>query len=108
MEPTIVQTTDPTDRIMSEEIFGPVLSIFVYPDAQVDEMLTVANKSTPFALTGAIFAQDEWVIRVLCLLFIIFGYFFLLFQEMLFINVLFSRAFYMKNYIVFYVLRYER
>lgn len=59
VEPTIVQTTDPTDRIMSEEIFGPVLSIFVYPDAQVDEMLTVANKSTPFALTGAIFAQDE-------------------------------------------------
>lgn len=59
VEPTIVQTTDPTDRIMKEEIFGPVLSIFVYPDAQVDEMLTVANKSTPFALTGAIFAQDE-------------------------------------------------
>ncbi|XP_047496039.1 delta-1-pyrroline-5-carboxylate dehydrogenase, mitochondrial-like [Penaeus chinensis] len=64
VEPTIVQTTDPTDRIMSEEIFGPVLSIFVYPDAQADEMLTVANKSTPFALTGAIFAQDEaWLVK---------------------------------------------
>lgn len=59
VEPTIVQTTDPTDRIMCEEIFGPVLTLFVYPDAQADEMLTVANKSTPFALTGAIFAQDE-------------------------------------------------
>lgn len=61
MEPTIVQTTDPHDRIMKEEIFGPVLSVYVYPDNQVDDMITVANSSTPYALTGAIFGQDQWV-----------------------------------------------
>ncbi len=59
IEPTIVETSDPTDRIMTEEIFGPVLSVFVYPDSQLDQMVTLANTSTPYALTGAIFAQDQ-------------------------------------------------
>lgn len=56
-----METKDPKDRIMSEEIFGPVLSIYVYPDAQVDNMISLANESTPYALTGAIFGQDESV-----------------------------------------------
>lgn len=59
MEPTIVQTTDPSDPIMTEEIFGPVLTVYVYPDDKVDDMITLANTSTPYALTGAIFGQDE-------------------------------------------------
>lgn len=61
MEPTIVETKDPRDRIMTEEIFGPVLSVYVYPDAQVENMISLANDSTPYALTGAIFGQDESV-----------------------------------------------
>ncbi|KAK4306317.1 hypothetical protein Pmani_021868 [Petrolisthes manimaculis] len=62
VEPTIVETKDPKDRIMTEEIFGPVLSIYVYPDSQVDQMISLANYSTPYALTGAIFGQDqEWL-----------------------------------------------
>ncbi|XP_071513853.1 delta-1-pyrroline-5-carboxylate dehydrogenase, mitochondrial [Panulirus ornatus] len=64
VEPTIVQTTDPDDRIMTEEIFGPVLTVYVYPDEKVDEMITLANTSTPYALTGAIFGQDEsWLAK---------------------------------------------
>lgn len=56
-----METKDPRDRIMTEEIFGPVLSVYVYPDAQVDNMISLANDSTPYALTGAIFGQDESV-----------------------------------------------
>ena len=59
VEPTIVQTTDPNDRIMREEIFGPVLTVYVYPDAQTDAAIKLADATTPYALTGAIFAQDQ-------------------------------------------------
>ena len=44
---------------MTEEIFGPVLTVYVYPDSKVDETLALADKSTPYALTGAIFAEDR-------------------------------------------------
>ncbi|XP_063852762.1 delta-1-pyrroline-5-carboxylate dehydrogenase, mitochondrial-like [Scylla paramamosain] len=64
VEPTVVVTTDPHDRIMREEIFGPVLSVYVYPDAAVDDMIGLANDSTPYALTGAIFASDRaWLAK---------------------------------------------
>lgn len=59
VEPTIVQTTDPHDRLMTEEIFGPILTVYVYPDGQVNSMINLVNTSTPYALTGAIFSQDE-------------------------------------------------
>ncbi|KAG0727954.1 Delta-1-pyrroline-5-carboxylate dehydrogenase, mitochondrial [Chionoecetes opilio] len=64
VEPTVVQTTDPHDRIMTEEIFGPLLTVYVYPDAAVDDMITLANESTPYALTGAIFSTDRaWLAK---------------------------------------------
>jgi 1-pyrroline-5-carboxylate dehydrogenase len=44
---------------MTEEIFGPVLTIYVYKDSKLDETMKLVETSTPFALTGAIFAQDE-------------------------------------------------
>lgn len=44
---------------MTEEIFGPVLTIYVYPDNKVNETLTILDESTPYALTGAIFGQDQ-------------------------------------------------
>lgn len=59
MQPTIVQTKDPHDKIMVEEIFGPVLSIYVYKDKDVKQTLELVGSSTKFALTGAIFAQDQ-------------------------------------------------
>lgn len=57
--PTIVQTSDPLDKLMTEEIFGPVLSVYVYDDKDLERAMKLVNTSTKFALTGAIFAQDE-------------------------------------------------
>lgn len=59
VEPTIVVTSDPRDKIMTEEIFGPVLSIYVYADNDYDQVLDLVDTSTPYALTGALFCQDE-------------------------------------------------
>lgn len=59
IQPTIVQTKDPKDKIMVEEIFGPVLTIYVYPDKDLDAALNLVGSSTQFALTGAVFANDE-------------------------------------------------
>ncbi|KAJ8917290.1 hypothetical protein NQ315_002308 [Exocentrus adspersus] len=63
IEPTIVQSKDPRDKIMTEEIFGPVLSVYVYPDGKLEETLDLVGTTTPFALTGAIFGQDEAWLR---------------------------------------------
>lgn len=59
IQPTIVQSKDPLDKIMVEEIFGPVLSIYVYPDKDLDKAMALVGSSTQFALTGAVFANDE-------------------------------------------------
>lgn len=59
IQPTIVETKDPHDKIIVEEIFGPVLTIYVYKDKDVKQTLDLIGSSTKFALTGAIFAQDE-------------------------------------------------
>ena len=59
VQPTIVQTTSTEDKTFKEEIFGPVLSAFVYPDSQTESMLNHVIKDTPYALTGAIFSQDQ-------------------------------------------------
>lgn len=59
IQPTIVVTKDPLDKIITEEIFGPVLSIYVYKDKDLQQTLDLVGSSTKFALTGAVFAQDE-------------------------------------------------
>ncbi|XP_034936745.1 delta-1-pyrroline-5-carboxylate dehydrogenase, mitochondrial [Chelonus insularis] len=58
IQPTIITTSDPNDKIMKEEIFGPVLTIFIYKDNKLNETMKLVESSTPYALTGAIFAQD--------------------------------------------------
>jgi 1-pyrroline-5-carboxylate dehydrogenase len=63
VRPTLVQVTNPKHRIMCEEIFAPVVSVYVYPDAQYEEMLRVCDQSAPYALTGAIFARDRRAIQ---------------------------------------------
>ncbi|XP_047439899.1 delta-1-pyrroline-5-carboxylate dehydrogenase, mitochondrial [Mugil cephalus] len=63
VEPTIIQTRDPRDAIMAEEIFGPVLSVYVYPDNSYKDVLTLIDTTSPYALTGAVFAQDQSVVE---------------------------------------------
>ena len=57
--PTIVVTTNPKMKLMEEEIFGPVLTIYVYEDDKLAETLELCDKTSPYGLTGAIFAQDR-------------------------------------------------
>ncbi|HEU5261291.1 MAG TPA: L-glutamate gamma-semialdehyde dehydrogenase [Gemmatimonadales bacterium] len=59
IEPTLIETTDPTYRTMCEEIFGPVLTVYAYPEARWAETLRLVDETSPYALTGAIFAQDR-------------------------------------------------
>jgi 1-pyrroline-5-carboxylate dehydrogenase len=59
IEPTVLVTTDPKYRTMCEEIFGPVVTVFVYEDSQFDETMTLVDETSPYALTGAIFANDR-------------------------------------------------
>src|SRR5687767_926807 len=59
VEPTLVETTDPGYRLMCEEIFGPVLTAFAYPDAQWERTLEIVDRTSPYALTGGVFATDR-------------------------------------------------
>jgi len=59
IDPTIIVTTNPKFKTMQEEIFGPVLTIYVYPDSEFENTLELCDKTSPYALTGAIFAQDR-------------------------------------------------
>lgn len=59
VEPTIIQTTNPRFKTMREEIFGPVLTIYVYPDNKYEETLHLCDETSPYGLTGAIFARDR-------------------------------------------------
>lgn len=63
IEPTIILTTNPKFVTMEEEIFAPVITIFVYDDAKLEETLKVLDETSPYALTGAIFARDRYVIN---------------------------------------------
>jgi len=60
--PTVVESRDPRSRLMTEEIFGPVLTVYVYPSAQFKETMELCDATSPYALTGAIFAQDRFAI----------------------------------------------
>lgn len=57
--PTIIQAKDPKFKTMTEEIFGPVLTIYVYPDAKYEETLHLCDETSPYALTGAVFARER-------------------------------------------------
>ena len=59
IEPTVVETTDPRFKLMREEIFGPVLTVFVYEDLELESTLELVDTTSPYALTGAIFAEDR-------------------------------------------------
>jgi 1-pyrroline-5-carboxylate dehydrogenase len=59
IEPTLVEARDSAYRLMCEEVFGPVVSVFAYPDGQWEETLRIVDETSPYALTGAVFANDR-------------------------------------------------
>ncbi len=63
IEPTVILSKDPHYRTFSEEIFGPVLSVYVYEPEKFDEIMTVVDTTSPYALTGAIFSNDRYRIE---------------------------------------------
>lgn len=62
VEPTIIQTTNPQFKTMTEEIFGPVITIYVYDDDKYEETLDLCDRTSPYGLTGSIFARDRYAI----------------------------------------------
>jgi 1-pyrroline-5-carboxylate dehydrogenase len=64
VEPTLVLVNDPKHRLMQEEIFGPVVTVYAYDDATPwAELLALVDSTSPYALTGAVFARDRRAIR---------------------------------------------
>ncbi|MEO7272034.1 MAG: L-glutamate gamma-semialdehyde dehydrogenase, partial [Vicinamibacterales bacterium] len=63
VQPTLVETADPGYRLLCEEIFGPVVTAHVYADEKFAETLSVVDLTSPYALTGAVFARDRAAIR---------------------------------------------
>ena len=55
----MIETTDPHDRIMKEEIFGPVITVYAFPDDKADEIPQLIADSAPYGLTGSVFSRDE-------------------------------------------------
>ena len=64
ISPTVAVTTDPKYLTMCEEIFGPVLTIYIYEDEKFEEILDVVDGTSPYALTGSIFSNDRYAANV--------------------------------------------
>lgn len=64
IEPTLIRAHDPKQKSMHEEIFGPVTTVYVYPDDEYASTLTLVDETSPFGLTGSIFAQDRAAIKL--------------------------------------------
>ncbi|GAB2802309.1 L-glutamate gamma-semialdehyde dehydrogenase [Rhabdobacter roseus] len=63
IEPTVILTTDPGYVTLCEELFGPVLTVYIYEPDDFEQVLDIVNSTSPYALTGAIFAQDRYAIE---------------------------------------------
>jgi 1-pyrroline-5-carboxylate dehydrogenase len=59
VEPTVIRTKDPRDRLMSEEFFGPIVTTYVYPEDEWEQTLELVDETAPYGLTGAIFSQER-------------------------------------------------
>ncbi|MFT5385829.1 MAG: 1-pyrroline-5-carboxylate dehydrogenase [Saprospiraceae bacterium] len=62
IEPTVIETKDPKYTTMCEEIFGPVLTVYVYEDNKFEEILDIVDSTSPYALTGAVFSNDRYAV----------------------------------------------
>jgi 1-pyrroline-5-carboxylate dehydrogenase len=63
IRPTVIETTDPDFKLMREELFGPILTVYPYADGKFEETLDLADRTSPYGLTGAVFARDRQAIR---------------------------------------------
>ncbi|MER3409795.1 MAG: 1-pyrroline-5-carboxylate dehydrogenase [Thermoleophilia bacterium] len=63
VEPTVIETTDPGDKLLREELFGPIVTAYVYPDKRWQETLELIDKTSPYGLTGAVFARERKAIE---------------------------------------------
>src|SRR5690606_10617720 len=61
---TVILTRDPSSITMCEEIFGPVLTIYVYPEDKFEETLDLVDRTSPYALTGSIISTDRYAIEL--------------------------------------------
>jgi len=67
VQPTIIEAKDPKFKTMEEEIFGPVLTIYVYPDSSLEQTLELVDTTSPYALTGAVFCKDrDMIAKIAC------------------------------------------
>lgn len=66
IQPTVILTTDPHFRSMEEEIFGPVMTIYVYKDKDYEETLHICDQTSPYGLTGSVFSHDREALNVAC------------------------------------------
>ncbi len=64
VEPTVIETDDPDFRTMREELFGPVVTTFVYPESKYGETLELIDKGAPYGLTGAVFAREREAVEL--------------------------------------------
>jgi 1-pyrroline-5-carboxylate dehydrogenase len=63
VRPTVIETTDPDFKLLKEELFGPILTVYPYADGKFEDTLELVDRTSPYGLTGAIFARDRQVIR---------------------------------------------
>jgi 1-pyrroline-5-carboxylate dehydrogenase len=63
IRPTVIETTDPDFKLLKEELFGPILTVYPYADGKYEETLELCDRTSPYGLTGAIFARDRHAIR---------------------------------------------
>jgi 1-pyrroline-5-carboxylate dehydrogenase len=63
VEPTVIETRDPGFRLLRDELFGPVVTAYVYPERQYGETLELVDGTAPYGLTGAVFAQDRAAVQ---------------------------------------------
>ena len=66
IEPTVIQTSDPKYVTMCEELFGPVLTVYVYADNDFEKTLDILDQTSVYALTGAVFSQDRYATELAC------------------------------------------
>jgi 1-pyrroline-5-carboxylate dehydrogenase len=64
ISPTLIETTNPQFKTMCEEIFGPVLTMYVYPEADFEQVLKTVDETSPYALTGAILSTDRAAVEL--------------------------------------------
>jgi 1-pyrroline-5-carboxylate dehydrogenase len=64
IEPTVLQVSDPSYQTMCEEIFGPVLSVYVYEPDEFDSIINIVDTTSPYALTGSIFSKDKHIVEL--------------------------------------------